>query len=209
MPPAEKFGTGSLPLLRDPLDEFERRLQILGGVEEFIFAEHGELLHFFDDGADVANGFDDVAGAGFALGANHGRAFGDAAQGFAQVTRAANERDFEIVLVDVVLFVGGSQHFAFIDVVDAESFQNARFHKVTDAGLGHDGDGDRFHDLANLADRRHARDAAFFADIGGNAFQRHDGDAPAFSAIMACSALTTSMMTPPLSISASPTLSRN
>ena len=33
--------------------------------------------------------------------------------------------------------------------------------------------------------------------------------APAFSAIMACSALVTSMMTPPFSISASPTFTRN
>ena len=34
-------------------------------------------------------------------------------------------------------------------------------------------------------------------------------DAPACSAITACSALTTSMITPPLSISARPTFSRN
>ena len=34
-------------------------------------------------------------------------------------------------------------------------------------------------------------------------------EAPAFSAMTACSALTTSMMTPPLSISASPTFNRN
>ena len=34
-------------------------------------------------------------------------------------------------------------------------------------------------------------------------------EAPAFSAIMACSALVTSMMTPPFSISAKPTFRRN
>src|SRR5579871_1540485 len=34
-------------------------------------------------------------------------------------------------------------------------------------------------------------------------------EAPAFSAILACSALVTSMMTPPFSISASPTFTRN
>ena len=56
---------------------------------------------------------------------------------------------------------------------------------------------------------RHAGDAAFFANIGGNALERHDSAAPAFSAITACSALTTSMMTPPFSISANPTFNRN
>ena len=34
-------------------------------------------------------------------------------------------------------------------------------------------------------------------------------DAPASSAILACSALVTSMMTPPFNISASPTFTRN
>ena len=93
IPPAEKFGTGSLPLVGDPLDQFERRAELLRFVHQFLFAEDGQLLHLFDDGADVADRFDDVAGAGFALGADHGRAFRDAAQGFAEIAGAADERD--------------------------------------------------------------------------------------------------------------------
>ncbi len=137
-----EVGHGEFAVFGDPFDEFERGLQILGGVHKFFFAEHGELLHLFNDGADVANGFDDVARARFAFSADHGRAFGDAAQGFAQIARPANEGHFEIVLIDVVLFVGGSEHFAFVDVIDAEHFQNARFGEVADADLRHDGDGD-------------------------------------------------------------------
>ena len=42
--------------------------------------------------AHVADGFDDIARAGFALGADHRRAFGNAPQRFAQIARAADER---------------------------------------------------------------------------------------------------------------------
>ena len=78
-----------------------------------------------------------LPGSGFALGADHGRAFGDAAQRFAQIARAAHERHLEVALVDVVLFIGGRQHFAFVDVVHFQRFQNPRFHEVADARLGH------------------------------------------------------------------------
>ena len=92
IPPAEKFGTGQFAVLRHPFDQFERRAQVLRFVHQFLLAEHGELLHLLDDGADVAHGLDDVAGAGFALGADHGRALGDAAQSLAQIARAADKR---------------------------------------------------------------------------------------------------------------------
>jgi hypothetical protein len=46
-----------------------------------------------------------VAGAGFALRTDHGRAFRNAPQGFAQIASAADEWDFECVLVNVVGFV--------------------------------------------------------------------------------------------------------
>ncbi len=85
MPPAEKFGTGSLPCGVDVLHQFERRLQLLRLGHQLFAAEHGELLHLFDDGAHVAHGFHDVAGARLALGADHGRALGDAPQRLAQV----------------------------------------------------------------------------------------------------------------------------
>ncbi len=90
---------------------------------------------------------DHVAGAGLALGADHGRAFGDAAQRLAQVARAADERRLEGVLVHVVLFVGGGQDLGFVDVVHAELLQNLRLGEVADAALGHHRNADRGHDL--------------------------------------------------------------
>jgi hypothetical protein len=42
IPPAEKLGTGSLPVLRDHLDQFVGRAVLFGFGVEFFFAEHGE-----------------------------------------------------------------------------------------------------------------------------------------------------------------------
>ena len=77
------------------------------------------------------------------------------------------------MLVDVVLFVGGRQHFALVDVIDAQRFEHARLGEVADARLGHHRNRNRVHDLADDADGGHARHAAFFADIGRHALQRH------------------------------------
>ena len=128
-----------------------------------------------DDGADVADGFDDVARARFAFGANHGGAFGDAAEGFAQISRAAHERDFEAVLPDVVLVVGGCEHFAFVNVIDFERFEHLRFGEMADANFGHHRNRDRVHDFADDARSGHAGHAAIFANIGRHALERHHG----------------------------------
>ena len=68
----------------------------------------------------MPDGLDDIAGTGFALGADHGRPLGDPPQRLTQVAAAADERDLESMLVDVVLLVRRGQHFALVDVVDAE-----------------------------------------------------------------------------------------
>jgi hypothetical protein len=138
------------------------------------------MLHLLHDLADVLDGVDDVAGASLTFGADHGRAFGDAAQGFAEIARAANEWDGEGVLVDVVGFVGGREDFGFVDVVDAELLQDLRFGEVSDAALGHDRNRNGGHDLANLFGRGHAGDAAFGADLRGDALEGHDGDGSGF-----------------------------
>ena len=121
----------------------------------------------------MLDGVHHVTGAGFALGTNHGCAFCDAAQGFSQVARAADERSFEAVLVNVVSFVGWSQHFGFVNVVHTEFLQDLCFREVSDAALGHDRNGHRRHDLSNFFRRCHAGHAAFGSNLRGNALQRH------------------------------------
>ena len=47
--------------------------------------------------------------SGFTLGPDHGGPFSNAAKSFSEVPGAADERDLEAALVDVMLVVGGSQ----------------------------------------------------------------------------------------------------
>ena len=148
----------------------------LCGVVELFVAEDGERPYFADDLAHVLDGVDNVAGAGFALGADHGCAFCDAAEGFTEVARAADEGRGEGMLVDVVGLVGGGEDLGLVDEVDADLLQDLGFGEVADAGLGHDGDGDGGHDLFDELGVGHAGDAAFGADHGGDALERHDGD---------------------------------
>lgn len=149
----------------------------------------------------MAHGLDDVAGPGLALGADHGGAFANAAEGLAEVAAPAHKGDGEGVLLDVVSVVGGGEDFGLVDVVDTDGFEDLEkevglvgvawrgeegseagvngtylaLNKVSDSGLGHDGDGHRGHDVLDHLWVGHAGYAALDADIGGHALERHDG----------------------------------
>ena len=92
MPPAVNSTTGSLPARAISLHQLVRGAQLLGGGEQLGVLEGAESPDVAADLAHVPGGLDDVAGAGLALGADHGRALGDAAQRLAEVGRAAHER---------------------------------------------------------------------------------------------------------------------
>ena len=49
------------------------------------------------------------------------------------------------------------------------------FNEMTNAGLGHNRDGDGFHDLLDHAGVRHACNATLGSDIGGDTLESHDG----------------------------------
>ena len=195
-------------VLGHPLHELEGRAQLLRLGVQLLGPERLQPPDAAEDRAHVRHRVDDVARSGLALGADHRRALGDAPQRLAQVRRAAHERDGEVPLVHVVLEVRGRQHLGLVDVVDLERLQDLRLDEVADAALGHDRDRDRLLDLLDHPRVGHARDAALDADVCGDALERHDRAAPASSAILAWSASTTSMITPPLSISARPPLTR-
>ncbi len=63
-----------LALLGHVADEVERRLQLLGGRRQLHRVERGQTADLATDRAQVANRLDDVARAGLALRADHGRA---------------------------------------------------------------------------------------------------------------------------------------
>src|SRR6185437_9638022 len=169
-----EVGDGQLSGLRHHADEFVGGLMFLGGGVEFLLTEDGKGFHFLDDLAHVLDGVDHVAGAGLALGADHGRAFRDAAEGFTEVARSADEGRGEGVLVDVVRLVGRGEHFALVDEVDAELLKDLGLGEVPDAGLGHDRNGNGLDDPLDEFGIGHAGYAALGADHGGHAFERHD-----------------------------------
>lgn len=106
----------------DFLDEVEGALVIFCEDEEFIFSRVLDGADFAEDGAHMANGFDDVTGSGFTFGADHCGTFGASAEGFTEVSGSADEGDSEGVLVNVVSVVGRGEDFAFVNKVNFESF---------------------------------------------------------------------------------------
>ena len=123
----------------------------------------------------MAHGLHDVARPRLALGADHRRALGDAAQRFTEVPCAADEGDVEAGLVDVVPVVRGRENLALVDVVNLDGLQNLRLRKMADAAFRHHRDGDGVLDALNHLRVAHPRHAARRADIRGDALERHDG----------------------------------
>ena len=75
-------------------------------------------------------------------------------------------------MIDVI---GGGENLGLIDVVDLDGLQDLRLDDVTDAALGHDGDGDGLLDALDHLGVAHARDAACGTDVGRDALEGHDG----------------------------------
>jgi hypothetical protein len=147
---------------------------LLGCKVQLLLSQHGQCLHLPHNLPHVLHGVHHVAGTGLSFGADHRRAFRDAAQRLAEVTSPADKGCFEGVLVNVVRLVGGGEHFRLVDEIDAELLQNLRLGKVADAGLGHHRDRDRFDDPLDELRIGHAGNAAFGADHRRNTLQRHD-----------------------------------
>ena len=147
--------------------------QLLGGLVDLVVAQADKFADLLVHGAHVAHGLNHVAGAGLALGANHGCTLGDAAQRLAQVLRAAHKRHIELVLVDVVHVVGRGKHLGFVDVIDFDGLQNAGLGDVSDTHLGHNRNGHGFLDALDHGRVAHAGNAAGGTDVGGDALERH------------------------------------
>ena len=175
-PPAVNSTTGSRPSSAVSLTSANGRAQLLGLGEQLALVHDGQPLDLAQDRADVGRRLADVAGAGLALGADHGRALGDAPQGLAEVGGAADEGHGERALVDVVGVVGRGEDLGLVDVVDPDRLQHLGLDEVADAGLGHDRDAHLGLDAVDHVGVGHAHDAAVTADVGRHALQGHDGD---------------------------------
>ena len=104
--------------------------------------------------------------------------------------------------------VGRGQDLGLVDVVDLERLQHLRLGEVADPGLRHDRDRHRLLDPLDHRRVGHARHAAVAADVGGHALERHHRAGAGVLGDPRLLGVTTSMITPPLSISARPVLTR-
>ena len=159
----------------DVLHKVVRHLELLGLFIKLVFGHGDDLPDFAHHHAHMAHRLHDVARAGLALGTDHGSALRNAAERLAEVSRPADKGNGELGLIDVILIVGGREHFALVDVVDLDGLQDLRLDEVADAALRHDGDGDGVLDALDHLGVGHTGDAARRADVGGDAFERHDG----------------------------------
>ena len=193
----------------DPRDQLERRPQVLGRGRQLRRVERLEPPDPARDRAHVAHGLDDVAGAGLALGADHRRALGDAPQRLAEVGRAAHERHLERPLVDVVRLVGGRQDLGLVDVVDLERLSTCASTKWPMRALAITGIVTASWISRILVGSAMRATPPSRADVGGHALERHHrARAGVLGDLRLLGVGDTSMMTPPLSISARPLLTR-
>ena len=151
------------------------RADLLGKGHQLFFGHGLEATDVAQHRAGMAHGLHHVARARLAFGANHGRAFTDTPQRFAQVAAATDKRDIEIMFVDVEALVGRGQDLALVDEVDAQRLQDLRLDEMADTHFSHDRDADGGHDLLDQTGVRHTGHAAADADIGRHALQSHDG----------------------------------
>ena len=155
------------------LDQVKWGLDILGIGVKFILIHALQAADFTHHRARVADSFDHIAGARFALGADHRGTLGDTTQRLAQVATATDKGHGKFVLVNVVIFVGGGEHFALINIIDPERLQNLRFDKVADARLGHHRDCHCGNDALDHIGVTHARHTTIATDVSRHPFQRH------------------------------------
>ena len=194
---------------RTHLTSSTRRAQVLGrGVQLFV-AQRAEPADLAVDRAHVADGLDDVAGAGLALGADHRGALGDAAQRLAQVAAAADEGHRE----RATCRCGAPRRPASAPrtrrcsrpraPAGSAPRRSGRCGALAITGMVTAAWISRI--LVGSAMRATPPCARMSAGTRSSAMT---AQAPASSAILACSAVVTSMITPPLSISARPLLTR-
>ena len=117
--------------------EVVRYLELLGCFIEFILAHAGNATDFALHHAHVANGLNDIACTGLALGTYHGSAFGNATEGFSQILGTTYEGHVKLGLVDVIDIVGRREYLALVDIVNLDSLQDLCLGNMADTALSH------------------------------------------------------------------------
>ena len=157
------------------LHQLVRDLQLLCFLKQLVIS-HGSdpsdlCIHF----SDVAYCLNDVACPRLAFRSDHRSAFADPSQRFAQISRTADERDFELSLVDVIDVVSRRKHFGFVDVIDLDGLEYLSLYEVSDTAFCHYRDADCLLDTFYHLRVAHPRYAAGCTDIGRDTLECHYG----------------------------------
>mmetsp|Transcript_2980 Transcript_2980/g.6762 ORF Transcript_2980/g.6762 Transcript_2980/m.6762 type:complete len:274 (+) Transcript_2980:275-1096(+) len=159
--------------LLDFLHQIYRSIYVLGKCEYFSVVEVHELLNLPLHSSNVFNSSQHISCSSFAFGTNHRSAFRNSSQSLPQIAAAADKRNLEWILVDVVFFVCNRQHFGFVNVIDFDCFKNLRLDKMTNAALGHYRNRHRLLDGFDHLGVGHSRYSAILSDVSRNFLKRH------------------------------------
>ena len=156
------------------LYQFVRDLQLLCFFKQLVISHRSDpsdlCIHF----PDVADSLNDITGTRFAFCSYHRSALTDPSQRFAEISRTADERDFELSLVDMIYVIGRREHFGFIYVVYLDGLEYLSLYKVPDTAFCHYGDADCLLDTFYHFRIAHPRYTAGGADIRRDTFKCHD-----------------------------------
>src|SRR5512143_3429523 len=90
-----------LAVLLEMTYQINRRAKVFGFCHELLIVKRGDPPNGIVNSAHVTDSLDNIARAGFALGADHGCPLADPAERLAQVTAAADKRDLEFPFIDM------------------------------------------------------------------------------------------------------------
>jgi hypothetical protein len=109
---------------RSFLKKMEGGLNLLRVRIQLLFGHDTGLPNLTHHSTLVPDSLDDVTGAGLTFCTNKCSAFRYATESLAEISCPTDKGYFESVFIDVVFFVCRSEHFGFIDVVDANCLQD-------------------------------------------------------------------------------------
>ena len=148
-------------------------LELLGRLEQLVGGHRADAADFGLHQPHMAHGLHDVARPRLALGADHRRALGDAAERFSEISRATDKRCLELCLINMIYIISRRQNFGFINIINLDRLQQLRLYEMSDTAFCHDRNADCFLDPFDHFRVTHAGNTTGGADICRDTLQSH------------------------------------
>mmetsp|Transcript_23980 Transcript_23980/g.51763 ORF Transcript_23980/g.51763 Transcript_23980/m.51763 type:complete len:312 (+) Transcript_23980:175-1110(+) len=171
---SSKVHHGQTTIISDPLNKIIRSLKHFGSYKEFILRHASQTLNLRLNSSGMTHGLNNVSSTSLTLGTKEGGTLGNTTKCLTKVTASTHEGNIEHGLINVVHLIGHGQNLRLINVVNFACLEDLGLDKMSDTGLGHDGDGDGVLDFENHGWVGHAGYSAIAADVCGDALEGHD-----------------------------------